>query len=100
MFDRPPFAKKTFLKVCGSLTSRAAPIPINSKMHHVAKQFILKTISVQKFFILVLKFNHFLFCCPKITLCLQKFGANKKHKQTTGIEKKTLLIWKLRSSTT
>ena len=51
---------REIFKGCGLLRSGAAPIAINSKMHHVANQLIFKTISVQKFSILVLKFNVFL----------------------------------------
>ena len=51
--------KQTFLKACGSLRSRADPISVNSKMNHVANQLILKIICVQKFSILVLKFEDF-----------------------------------------
>ena len=50
MFDRSSFAKKhTFLTACGSHISGAAPIPINSKVNHVANQLIFEIISVQKF---------------------------------------------------
>ena len=52
--------KETFLKTCGSLRFGAAPIPMNSKMNHVANQLILKTIHVQKFSILILEFKNFL----------------------------------------
>ena len=39
---------------------RGSPTPINSKMIHVSNQLILKILSVQKFFISVLKFKDFL----------------------------------------
>ena len=51
--------EETFLKACGSLRFGAAPTPINLKMKHLANQFIFRILSVQKFFILVLKFKDF-----------------------------------------
>ena len=42
MFYRLSFAKKHFLRACGSFGSGAAPIPFNYKMNHVANQLILK----------------------------------------------------------
>ena len=52
--------KETFLKACSSLRSGSAPTPTNLKVNHVTNQLIFKVISVQKLFILVLKFKHFL----------------------------------------
>ena len=61
MFDRPFFAKKCFDWLEADMDPMQPLITFfNSKMNRVANQLILKILSVQKLFILVQKFKHFL----------------------------------------
>ena len=61
MFDRPLFAKKCFDRLEVDMDPVQPLITfINSKMNRVANQLIFKILSVQKLFILVQRFKHFL----------------------------------------
>ena len=76
------------LKACVSLKSGTAPTPINSKMNHVANQLIFKSVSVWKFFVLVLKFKDFV----KITFKwgFAHFWRPYSYKQNLGPDYKTI----------